>query len=70
MTKPIDISFTGDELAQFCEIDGHELITYYSSYGLVLGPKTVNMSTICKNCNKIEIKVFLPMTITKSWWFL
>lgn len=50
-----------NELDQFCEIYGHEWIYYYSSHGMVLGPKTVNMSQICSNCIKEDIRILVPL---------
>lgn len=47
------------ELEQWCEIDGHDWISYYCSQGLVLGPKTVNVSQICRNCRKEEFKYWV-----------
>jgi len=46
------------ELEQWCEIDGHNWLTYYSSHGLVLGPKIVNMGRICQFCKTTENRTF------------
>lgn len=50
-----------DELSQWCEIDGHEWINHYFSYGLVLGPKTIDISRICIKCKKSEYKIIKPI---------
>lgn len=49
-----------DELSQWCKIDGHEWISYHVSYGMALGPKTVNMSRKCVKCLDVEFKVLVP----------
>lgn len=43
-----------DELGQWCEIDGHNWITHYMCRGLVLGPKRVDITKICRFCKTCE----------------
>lgn len=48
-----------NELDQWCEIDGHEFIYMFMSYGFFLGQKTEVMHSYCKKCNKSETKHFI-----------
>ena len=48
------------ELEQWCEIDGHEWIFSYFSYGLVLGPKTQETTKQCSYCKHTETSIYVP----------
>lgn len=48
------------EMEQWCEIDGHEWVTTYFSYGLVLGPQAIDISRRCTKCQEAHFQVFVP----------
>ncbi len=48
------------ELEQWCEIDGHQWVECWLEYGLVLGPKSCEMTRTCTFCRTEEVKFFIP----------
>jgi hypothetical protein len=49
-----------NELEQWCEIDGHDIIRSYMSFGLGLGPRIEDWTYTCRNCGHTETEVFVP----------
>jgi hypothetical protein len=48
-----------NELDQWCEIDGHEWNYHYLEHGLVLGPKSTQITKWCSKCKRSEVEYFV-----------
>lgn len=50
-----------NEMEQHCAINGHEwACEWWVEQGLVLGPKTSQLTRMCANCGERDVRYFVP----------